>query len=163
MQSRECQVMLSLKPLFAGVMWRFQIPLIDVSMHFKGLGIADFLSTLPSIDTIIPLVKALLEVYRVLSKRNISAGVTLDYDPDYGPYIAVETGLKASGALDLWMELVQACRGFGVFVSVMWAEEDLPRYEVLHRLAKILAESGLKLRFAESINVVELVRELREE
>jgi len=158
--------MLSLKPLFTGVMWRFQIPLIDVSVHFEELRVADLLSALPSIDTIItefPLVKAFLEVYRVLNKRNISARVALDYDPDYGSYIAVETELKASRALDLWMELMQVCRGFGVFVSVTWTEEDLPRYEVLHRLAKILAESGLKLRFAESINVVELVRELREE
>jgi len=158
--------MLSVKPLFTGVMWRFQIPLIDVSIHFEEIRVADLLSALPGIDTIIlesPLVKAFLEVYRVLSKRNISARVALDYDPDYGPYIAVETELKASEALDLWMELVQVCRGSGVFVSVTWAEEDLPRYEVLHRLAKILAESGLKLRFAEGIDIVELVRELREE
>jgi len=107
------------------------------------------------------LAEALREVHSVLSKRNISARVLLDCDPDYGPYIAVETELKASEALDLWMELVQVCRGFGVFVAVTWVEEDLPRYEVLHRLAKILAESDLRLRFAEGINVAELVRELR--
>jgi len=105
----------------------------------------------------------LREVHSVLSRRGVSARVVLDCDPDYGPYIAVETGLRASEALDLWMELVQACRGFGVFVAVTWVEEDLPRYEVLHRLAKILAESGLKLRFAEGVNVAELVRELRGE
>jgi len=61
------------------------------------------------------------------------------------------------------MELVQVCRGFGIFVPVTWIEEDLPRYEVLHRFAKILAESDLKLIFAEGVNVAELVRELREE
>jgi len=48
-------------------------------------------------------------------------------------------------------------------VPVTWIEEDLPRYEVLHRFAKILAESDLKLIFAEGVNVAELVRELREE
>jgi len=106
-------------------------------------------------------VEALREVHSVLRKRNISARVVLDCDPDYGPYIAVETGLKASEALDLWMELVQMCRGFEVFAAVTWVEEDLPRYEVLHRLAKILAESGLRLRFAEGVDMAELVRELR--
>jgi len=105
----------------------------------------------------------LREVHSVLGRRGVSARVVLDCDPNYGPYIAVETELRASEALDLWMELVQACRGFGVFVAVSWVEDDLPRYEVLHRLAKILAESGLKLRFAESSNVAELVRELRGE
>jgi len=109
------------------------------------------------------LAEALREVHNILRKRSVSARVVLDCDPDYGPYIVVETGLRASEALDLWMELVQVCRGFGVFVAVTWVEEDLPRYEVLHRLAKILAESGLKLRFAEGVNVAELVRELRGE
>jgi len=158
--------MLSVEPLFTKAMQQFQIPLIDVSIHFEELKIADLLSTLPSIDAITSessLVKALLEVYRVLSKRNIPTRVVLDHDPDYGPYIVVETGLKTSEALDLWMKLVQVCRGFGVFVAVTWIEEDLPRYEVLHRLAKILATSGLKLKFAEGVNVAELVRELREE
>jgi len=107
------------------------------------------------------LAEALREVHSVLRKRSVSARVVLDCDPGYGPYIAVETGLRASEALDLWMELVRVCRGFGVFVAVTWVEENLPRYEVLHRLAKILAESGLRLRFAEGVNVVELVRELR--
>jgi len=154
--------MLSSEPLITEAVHYFQIPLINIDIHFEKLKIP----SLPSIDIITPEyppIKAFLEVYRVLSKRNISVRVMLDYDPDYGFYISVETGLKASEALALWMELVQVCRGFGLFVAVTWAEEDLPRYEIIRRLAKILAESGLKLKFAEGLNVAELVRELREE
>jgi len=47
------------------------------------------------------LAEALREVCNVLRKHSVSARVILDCDPDYGPYIAVETELRASEVLDL--------------------------------------------------------------
>jgi len=82
--------MSSSEPLITEAVYQFQIPLINVNVHFEKLKIA----SLPSIDIITPEyppIKAFLEVYRVLSKRNISVRVMLDYDPDYGFYISVET------------------------------------------------------------------------